>query len=107
MMTYLSSMNSEEIKNQIEKVIEWHYELNAITENLYPSKVWEVMMNFCGEYVMQVAHRIGDNNGWLEWFMYENEVGAREFEATPNRDKHPLKKICTVDDVVWLIEESK
>lgn len=101
-----SNMTAEEIKLLIEDAIEHHHQIEAVTKDLYPSKVWTVVIDLCESHVKQVAHRIGDKKEWLEWFMYENDFGARGFEASPG-DEHPMRKIETIDDLVWLIEESK
>lgn len=52
----------------------------------------------------QTALAIGDKQDWLEWFVYENDCGAKKMEAGYDDN---LKPICTVDDLIDLIKEAE
>lgn len=43
-----------------------------------------------------------DVNGWIDWYIYDNEFGKREFEAGYDGNVKPIK--C-LDDLFELIDE--
>lgn len=102
----MSTLATKEIKELIEEVIDRQRLMTAITENLEGSQLCEEIDVLFEAYREQVRSRIDDKEDWIGWFMYENDFGARGFNAKPS-DKHELKEIRTVDDLVWLIEESR
>ena len=53
-----------------------------------------------------VAKIVGDQCEWLDWYHAENSMGQSAYEACPGHGK-PTRKIKTLDDLAWLIEESK
>ena len=52
-----------------------------------------------------VARLVGDVDGWLSWYRYENDMGAREFAASPPNGK--LRKVRTLAHLAALIVESR
>lgn len=55
-------------------------------------------------YRNTLAAEVGDFGGWLEWYQYENQMGANGMQAGYD-DK--LKNIKSLNDLYWLIEESQ
>lgn len=55
-------------------------------------------------HAIESVTSIVDPHGWIEWFVYENEYGARELEATVN-DK--TFKVKSAKDLLALIKESE
>ena len=66
------------------------------------STIWALQ----GALTMAVEKNVGDAFGWLDWFNAENQMGKRAMEACPGTGK-PTRKIKTMADLAWLIEESK
>ncbi len=44
---------------------------------------------------------VGDEYNWLEWYWHECQLGSRPMRAGWFSD---LREICTLDDLVWLVE---
>jgi len=59
--------------------------------------VWE-SFDHCTAVVAQV---VGDHQGWIEWYIYENECGAKGMAAGYDGAVMPVK---TISDLVRLIE---
>jgi hypothetical protein len=55
-------------------------------------------------HAIEAVTSIVDPHGWIEWFVYENEYGTRELEATVN-DK--TFKVKSAKDLLALIKESE
>lgn len=61
--------------------------------------VWGTM----DEYIKLVAKEVGDTDGWLDWFIWENDCGASKLKAkAPSWKK--VKAIRTIDDLEKLIK---
>jgi hypothetical protein len=54
--------------------------------------------------VETVSALVGDEGEWLNWYIYENEYGAKKLKAGYNGK---LKKVCSVNDLFKLIEEGQ
>jgi hypothetical protein len=52
-------------------------------------------------YIECIAELVGDNSGWIEWFIYDNDWGRQEMEAGM---KHKMKKIRTSEQLYDLIK---
>jgi len=66
------------------------------------STIWALQ----GALTRAVAKNVGDESEWLDWFASENNMGERAGECCPGTGK-PTRKIKTLADLAWLIEESK
>lgn len=55
-------------------------------------------------HAIESVTSIVDQHGWIEWFVYENEYGARELEATVNNKTFKVK---SAKDLLALIKESE
>lgn len=49
-----------------------------------------------------VAEKVGDKDGWLEWFLWENDAGRMGLKARAATWERPLK-IETVEDLEAII----
>lgn len=54
-------------------------------------------------YTDEIARRVGDNDAWLDWFLWENAAGNRGFEAKASGWAE-ARKISTAMDLALLIE---
>lgn len=89
----------DQSNEMIEKLIE---PLMLSPESPLYSTIWALQ----GALTMAVEKNVGDAFGWLDWFNAENQMGKRAMEACPGTGK-PTRKIKTLADLAWLIEESK
>jgi hypothetical protein len=48
-----------------------------------------------------IAREVGDNDGWVQWFYWDNEMGAMGLEAGLVEDMQPVR---TLADLRRLIE---
>ena len=55
------------------------------------------------KYTKATATLIGDTGGWLNWYLYENDMGDRAMEAKAASWKRK-KKIKNIGDLCRLIE---
>jgi hypothetical protein len=63
-------------------------------------KVWR-----CVEYHRRhTAALIGDTNEWIDWYIYENDCGAKAHKAGRT---NKMRKIRTTRDLLRLIEDCK
>lgn len=53
-----------------------------------------------------VAEKVGDKDGWLDWFLWDNAAGQRGMEAKAPGWKRP-RKIKNVKDLETLIADCK
>ena len=56
------------------------------------------------DYVAAVSLLVGDENNWIEWFVYDNDCGRKGLEAGI---KDNLSVIDSVEKLVKLIETSE
>lgn len=55
-------------------------------------------------HAIESVTSIVDPYGWIEWFVYENEYGDRELEATVNNKTFIVK---SAKDLLAIIKESE
>jgi hypothetical protein len=55
-------------------------------------------------YTDATAKLVNDNGQWLTWFMYDNDAGANEMEASPGK-RYPMREIKTLEDLEKLIAQ--
>ena len=66
------------------------------------SEIVKAMYDTHHEYTKLVAEKVGDKDGWLEWFLWENNAGAKGLEAKAPCWKK-ARKIKTVKDLEAII----
>ena len=86
------------IYKQKELLLDKLQELFGFTDSVMLYDTLFAMENFSIELVEEI---VDDKGKWIEWFVYENDCGEKEYEA--GLFDH-LKKIKTVDDLLELIE---
>jgi len=70
------------------------------------SPIYGTIWALQGALTRAVAQIVGDKSEWLDWYHAENSMGQSAGEACPGHGK-PTRKIKTLADLAWLIEESK
>lgn len=50
------------------------------------------------------VEKITETEDWIEWFVYENELGAKELEAGYNGQ---FIAVCSIDDLFTVIDMGK
>lgn len=71
---------------------------------------WKAVYNLFDAYTDQFAALIGDTEGWLHWFIYDNDAGTRELYITvPHRTRKRSKSTCirTLKDLSHLLANLK
>lgn len=92
-------MQIDQSNQVVESIIE---PLMLSPESPLYTAIWELQ----GALIESVAKNVGDTDEWLDWFYAENRMGKRAMEACPDTGK-PTRKIKTLKDLAWLIEESR
>lgn len=65
--------------------------------------LWEESWKTYEAYLAAIAREIGDSDGWLHWFIYDNAGGRRRFEAKAAAWSTP-RPIRSARDLVRLLE---
>lgn len=84
---------------------EMHAALDSLKESLNPDPscgLYSAAFGLLDVAVSATAAALGDNDGWLDWMIHENECGRRGHEAGYI---NALKPIRTAEDILDLIEE--
>lgn len=66
--------------------------------------MYDTVWNVFDAYTNTLSVEIGDFDGWLEWYHAENDMGAAGGQAGYDGK---LRKIKTLGNLFWLIEESR
>ncbi len=69
---------------------------------LWEGSIWDASWFTFERYTEVMSDLVGDDSGWLNWYCYENDMGAKGHEAGYGED---LRTIEDLDDLLWLIEE--
>ena len=102
---------SPDQKKVLEKFLEQYKKMDSNFEEIFSifgigvvdSKLFDGcygLIDFCVEILSLL---VDDKDDWINWYIYDNECGKKEGEAGYDRN---LKKICSLEDLVFLIEES-
>lgn len=99
------------MKEKIEHFIRLYEDRNGLLDDFQSlfgvsddSRVFE-LFSMLDDYMLTLLEEvIGDDDKWVEWYIYENDCGGRGFEAGYDGIKKPIN---SVDDLVELIRESK
>lgn len=68
---------------------------------LYPeSPLHQIVWTLAGEITRLTAELVGDDAGWLDWYVSENGLGDLRQSAGPAGQERP---IGTLEDLAWVI----
>jgi hypothetical protein len=67
--------------------------------------VMDAFYRLAAAHTEVVSQLVGDVDGWLNWFQFDNEMGAKAFEASPPNGK--VRKVRTLAHLAALIIESR
>ena len=97
-------MNDELVLEELISRYELNCEVSDRLARLFPglcdSPVHEAIWGTFNELRDVVAEKLGDDDGWIEWFIWENDCGAKSLEANG-------RAIKTVNDLLWAIRGGK
>jgi hypothetical protein len=78
--------------------------LNAHLRAIAPGAICEFGGVFLDNYIRLLSEMVGDDDNWISWYVFDNDLGMRKMEA--GYDGHVVK--ITSIDMLWkLIELSK
>lgn len=69
---------------------------------LCEGSLWDAVWFTFERYTEVLAELVGDDSGWLNWYCYENDMGAKGYRAGYGENLRPIEDL---DDLLWLIEE--
>jgi len=108
------TLDRETTKSRIESIIEQKKAFEAVTSAMglqAESPLNEAFYSIFRTAFIAIEHaatgespikdEVG-NEGWLEWFIYENDCGGRGYGAGYDGNMKPVK---TIDDILDLMEE--
>ncbi len=106
-------MIKSEITKRIERVVEHFKTLNAawdkfhdITGSMSDSPLGNAVWKMQDQWIESVSELIGDDDDWLNWYLWANDCGHKALEAKAARWKK-ARKIQTVTDLVDIIWDSR
>jgi hypothetical protein len=75
--------------------------LQGVLDVISPSStgVVEFGNSFIDAYMKLLSRALGDENEWVEWFVYENDFGAKGMEVICNGVEYPITDEKTFYDV--------
>lgn len=74
--------------------------LNALVGGSPEGKLFNSVYDFIDSYIQTLAVIIGDEHGWLEWYIYDNDWGKKGYGATIDGKTINIK---TFDDLLEVI----
>lgn len=103
-------------KTEIVEILKaWKQEQTSADEGIEPfykllccnpeAPVIEAFSRLALAHTEVVAQLVGDVDGWLNWYQYDNVMGARAYEASPPKGK--IRKVRTLAHLADLIIESR
>ena len=81
-------------------------DVNGLFGNHAEAPLEDAVFKMFDSYTEALSKLVGDDNGWLAWFMWENEGGALGMKAKPGTGKRE-RSIRTVSDLVRLLMDAK
>jgi hypothetical protein len=106
--------NKKETMLRLEQWKQQHDDLNAVFSAMKPSlgclansPLFDSVCNMSGAYTKVLAELLGAHgwpDDWLTWYAYENDMGAKGYDAGYDGK---LKKIKNLHDLYWLIEQGR
>lgn len=76
--------------------------LHAVVGVKPESQLHKAVSMMFSDYTSALQRQLGDGNGWLWWYCYDNEMGRKGLHMQPAGRR--MRPIRTLEDLVWLIE---
>jgi len=97
-------------KNIVKKFIERYEKMEDSFEDIFSifgvgvidSKLYDGCYGMLDSCIELISLMLDDTHDWLNWYIYDNECGKKEFKAGYNGN---TKKISCLEDILALIEE--
>ena len=90
-------MSREEKLARLNRWVEDHNRMEAQMEALdsvvgpmVESPLFEAVWDMFDSYTEAVAANVGDTQKWLDWYLWENDMGKKGLGASPNADTEPV-----------------
>jgi hypothetical protein len=85
------------------RTLDGTFEAQAVSHGADPeAPFWKAVYSLFDAYTDQLAALVGDTDGWLHWFIYDNDAGANAYPASQNRGTR-AKRIRTLKDLSHLL----
>jgi hypothetical protein len=90
--------------NSIKQYLDESDSLNSNLAAISPDAICAVGYHFLDDYINLLSEAVGDDSDWIEWYVFENEMGKKGMEAGYNGKE---EKITNLDQLWGLIQEGK
>ena len=100
-------MDKSDFAEYINAIAKFNSELDSINGHISaiaPGAVCDIGGHFLDSYIALLSESVGDDNNWVDWFVWEDDFGKKKLKAGYDGKE---KKICNVDKLWELIEEGK
>jgi hypothetical protein len=87
----------EQVTKAVDKQLADFEKLFGFVESPFTDAIFRMQ----SEYTDAVAKNVGDASDWLNWYQFDNDMGAKGYEAGFGDD---MREIKTLEDLLWLIE---
>lgn len=75
--------------------------LNSNLKAITHGAICEVGYHFLDDYIKLLSEAVGDADNWIEWYVFENDMGKKRMKAGYNEEP---KRIVTLDQLWDLIQ---
>lgn len=92
-------MEKDKIENHIKKIVSLYRDNNKLEEQIEKifyspfGAMYDVIWDTFTAALESTSELVGDNSGWISWFIYDNECGSKGLEAGYDRKMKPIKTI--------------
>jgi hypothetical protein len=100
-------MTKEQLAMKIEEIRRFSEEIDILNDHLQaiaPGAVCEFGGHFLDDYIRVLSELVGDDSGWISWYVFDNGFGKKKMEA--GYVGH-VSKIGHTNQLWNLIQESK
>jgi len=100
-------MTKEEFAQKIKEIEAFNAELDLLNEHLgavCPGGICSFGGKFMDDYIRLLSEHIGDEDGWVAYYVWDCEFGKKPLSAGYDGELH---KIDSVERLWDLIQESK
>jgi hypothetical protein len=92
----------------LQSLIDDYLKINNIIEKYkylfnIDNEIFNTLSSLIDNRIKDISIILNDHDGWISWYIYDNQCGKNKFEAGYHKD---LNKICNIQDLLILIENS-
>ena len=107
-------MTSEERQKAIQALVDRKQELDKMYSTLEPyfgsnpeGRLWTLLWDMYQKWLDLVALSVGDKEGWISWYVFDNSCGSQGLEASLGFQEEPIVPVTSVEELMPFIENGE